>query len=227
MKKKHVALTVLLSIVAIVLILALSLGAAAVAVMGFFASPWLIMAGYIAIQPTPPKPEITKAEFPFEIVYTLDGEEHTVNDVYVCEFAGYSANEGSMRKKREWSGYVKSTGEESLVLLLQEHDEDLVTTVYVGLGNERYYMDDPWGSFSDPFEDPPKDAFKDYENKPNLYVITDSKHFTLDYNPNNYEIIEERGISIVSYTFSQPIENSYSEPSAYYHFWKIVFDPLI
>ena len=55
----------------------------------------------------PPKPEITYAEFPFEIVYELEGETVTVNDVYVCEYDGIGMNEG-VGKYREWKGYIKS-----------------------------------------------------------------------------------------------------------------------
>ena len=37
------------------------------------------------LYPNPQKPEITFAEFPFEIVYEIDGETVTLKDTYVCE----------------------------------------------------------------------------------------------------------------------------------------------
>ena len=36
--------------------------------------PWLMIYGGIWLSPDPPKPQITSGEFPFELVYSLDGE---------------------------------------------------------------------------------------------------------------------------------------------------------
>ena len=65
---------------------------------------------------TAPEPQIKEGEFPFEIVYEIDGEIITVNDIYVCEFDGYDWNEGR-GKHRKWKGYIKSSGSEELILL--------------------------------------------------------------------------------------------------------------
>ncbi len=45
--------------------------------------PWTAMVLYHTFSPNPPKPEITHGEFPFELVYEIDGEIITVKDTYV------------------------------------------------------------------------------------------------------------------------------------------------
>ena len=96
---------------------------------------------------TVPEPQIKEGEFPFEIVYEIDGEIITVNDVYVCEFDGFDWNEGA-GKHRKWKGYIKSSGSEGLILL---EDGDLKLAVSVG--SPEYYMSDPSCQWS---EDTPK-----------------------------------------------------------------------
>ena len=96
---------------------------------------------------TVPEPQIKEGEFPFEIVYEIDGEIITVNDVYVCEFDGFDWNEGA-GKHRKWKGYIKSSGSEGLILL---EDGDLKFAVSVG--SPEYYMSAPSCQWS---EDTPK-----------------------------------------------------------------------
>ena len=55
-----------------------------------------------------PEPRIKKAEFPFEIVYELDGETVTVNDIFVCEYDGTLWNENTGRQ-RQWKGWASRT----------------------------------------------------------------------------------------------------------------------
>ena len=54
-----------------------------------------------------PTPRVTHGEFPFELVYEINGEEVRVTDVYVCEFEGIGGNE-NIGKYREWGGHVKA-----------------------------------------------------------------------------------------------------------------------
>ena len=66
----------------------------------------------------PPEPAVQYAEFPFNLVYELDGENIEVVDVYVCEYDGVAfTSNGWMRK---WKGYVKSTGENDLFITSNE-----------------------------------------------------------------------------------------------------------
>ena len=138
-----------------------------------------------------PEPEIKEGEFPFEIVYEKDGEIVTVNDVYVCEFDGFDWNEG-VGKHRKWKGYIKSSGAKELILL---EDGDLKLAVSVGF--PEYYMSDQ--SIT---------QIKDltpaiYYIKPNELGGTSSG--MLDIEP----LLEQYKIQLVSWNFSEPIQNSF------------------
>ncbi|WP_407453779.1 hypothetical protein [Methanobrevibacter sp.] len=138
-----------------------------------------------------PKPQITESEFPFEIVYEIDGQVITVNDVYVCEFDGFDWNEG-VGKHRKWKGYIKSSGAEELVLL---EDGDLKLAVSVGF--PEYYMSDQ--SITQIKELTPSI----YYIKPNELGGTTSG--SLDIEP----LLEQYKLKLVSWNFSEPIQNSF------------------
>jgi len=55
----------------------------------------------------PPMPEITYGEFPFRIVYEIDGAEMVVEDVLIAEFAG-TRYAGSRVRARQWSGRLQN-----------------------------------------------------------------------------------------------------------------------
>lgn len=141
------------------------------------------------LSPNPPKPEITYAEFPFEVVYEIDGETITINDVYVCEFDGFGWNEG-VGKHRKWKGYIKSSGEEELLLL---KDGDLKFAISVG--SPKYYMSDPDCAYS--------------ENTPSIYYI--KREFGgIAYGVLGIEpMLEQYKLKLVSWEFSKPIKNSF------------------
>ena len=153
-------------------------------------SPLILIAGCSLLTPNPPKPEITYEEFPFELVYEINGEKITVNDTYVCEFDGFGSNEG-VGKYRKWKGYVKSTGEE-YVILIQDGDLKLCCSI----GSASYYMGD-----------------SDYEtNSPNIFYTkpNDMGGFTIGGMPEELEALKEQyKIQIISWDLSDPIENSF------------------
>ena len=140
------------------------------------------------LSPAPAVPEVKYAEFPFEIVYEIDGEIVTVNDVYVCEYAGIIMNENG--KYRTWKGYVKSTGDEN-VLLFEDEDR----WMYCGVGSPKHYMGDP--------------VKYDGEMEPNIYDV-DKEKFTLEYEYREIDdLLEEYKIKLISWKLSEPIENSF------------------
>jgi hypothetical protein len=137
-----------------------------------------------------PEPQIKEGEFPFEIVYEIDGKIITINDVYICEFDGFDWNEG-VGKHRKWKGYIKSSGEKELILL---EDGDLKFAV--NIGSPDYYMNDPNCSYS--------------ENTPSIYYIMPNEFGgtssgVLDIEP----LLEQYKLKIVSWEFSEPIQNSF------------------
>ena len=138
-----------------------------------------------------PSPRVTEAEFPFEIVYEIDGEVITVNDVYVCEFDGFGWNE-NFGKHREWKGYVKSTGKDHLVLL-----EDGNLKFACGLGSAAYYMGDPSMAGADEFT-------------PSIYYVRTYESGGVSSGVAGIEpLLEQYKIKLVSWNLSKPIENSF------------------
>lgn len=136
------------------------------------------------------EPQIKEAEFPFEIVYEIDGEIVTVNDIYVCEFDGFGWNEG-VGKHRKWRGYLKSSGADKLILL---EDGDLKFAV--SIGSPEYYMNDPNYSY--------------YENTPLIYYIRPNEFGgTTSGVLETEQLLEQYKLKLVSWELSEPIQNSF------------------
>ena len=136
-----------------------------------------------------PEPQIKEGEFPFEIVYEIDGEIIIVNDVYICEFDGFDWNEG-VGKHRKWKGYIKS-GAEELILL---EDGDLKFAVSVG--SPEYYMSDPSCQWS--------------ENTPSIYYIKPNEFGGITSGSSGIDpLLEQYKLKLISWKFSDPIQNSF------------------
>ena len=138
-----------------------------------------------------PAPEVTQAEFPFEIVYEKDGEIITINDVYVCEFDGFGWNE-NVGKHRQWRGYVKSTGKDYVALV---EDGNLKLVCY--LGSAAYYMGDPSMAGAD-------------EHVPTINYIKTFESGGISSGVAGIEpLLEQYKLKLVSWSLSKPIENSF------------------
>lgn len=106
---------------------------------------WLAFGGGALFHPNPPMPNITYGEFPFRLMYELEGETKIVEDTLICEFDGFGANE-ARGKYRKWSSHLKSGNEK--ITLLQNNDIEIFFTpgmndweigaVYMG-DNEIYH----------------------------------------------------------------------------------------
>ena len=148
--------------------------------------------GYIFI-PNPPKPEITYGEFPFEIVYEIDGEIFTIQDVYVCEYDGVSLDSDGSGKHRNWNGYIKSTGESKPVLL---KDENITLACYIR--SPGYYMNDPYET-----DDVLVSPYIFYIISPNDYGGTSTGVMDID------SFLDKYKLKLVSWKLSTPIKNSF------------------
>ena len=138
-----------------------------------------------------PAPQITEAQFPFEVVYEIDGETITLSDVYVCEYEGVSWNEGFGRH-RQWKGYVKGTGTRELILL-----EDDSLKFAVNLGTPEYYMSDPSMAYTEEFT-------------PYLYYIRTFESGGVSSGTAGLDELTDRyKIKLISCTLSKPIKNAY------------------
>lgn len=175
-----VLLVVVVVLLPVLLIVSGLLGWASLSIIG----TWLF-------NPTPPKPEVTYGEFPFEIVYELDGETVTIQDVYICEYDGIGANEGS-GKHRTWKGYFQSTGDDTFVLL-----QDGNTTLACAVGYPEYYMSDPCT---------PNNEYVPYI----YYIISPDKFGGTSSGVSDIEpLLEQYKLKLISWEISEPIQNSF------------------
>ena len=140
--------------------------------------------------PEPPKPEITYGEFPFRLVYEINGEQKVVEDTLICEYDGIEIDAGRL-KHREWKEYLKS-GKERIVLL----KVDEKTEIYYNPGYGKYYMGDENGVFNHFF--PNASQMRWYKGKVSSYGTISAKKLLNKYN-----------IKLISWDYTEPIENSF------------------
>lgn len=161
-------------------------------IFAFVALPWLLIYGGIWLSPDPPKPQITSAEFPFELVYKLDGEIITINDVYVCEYDGIGMDEGQ-GKHLEWKGYIKSSNQENLVLFEGDNKQ-----IICNIGAPEYYMGDPeyYETYATDNIVPSLSLIDDYGDITSNRVLSDDES-------------QRYNIELISWTLSKPIENTF------------------
>ncbi len=70
---------------------------------------WLLMAGgaylFTAKQP---EPIIRYHEFPFQLIYELEGKKYVIEDSVICEYDGQEFSTGTGEKYRKWKSRLKS-----------------------------------------------------------------------------------------------------------------------
>ena len=183
-----ISLKIIFKIIAIIVILLVPVIAVLlIPPVGFAVVQWIKL-------PNPPEPTIRYGEFPFELVYEIDGEIVTVNDVYICEYTGIALTSECCAKERSWKGYVKSS-RESGVFLTEDKTEEGTIKIYCSVGSARIYMDDErYGKTSG--------------WTPKVYSIetTDRTSTTCFLGE---EIMEKYHIKLISWKFSDPIENTF------------------
>ena len=135
------------------------------------------------------KPTVTEGEFPFSIIYELDGEKITIEDVYKVR---YVRNDGyADTKSRVYEGELKSTGENDSFYLLKKNESgriELSLHLYPD-----YLMGDPDGDYfeNEPFE--PKIYYYDLEENES----------------DDEETLAAQGVKLISFEYPTPIENSF------------------
>ena len=137
-------------------------------------------------EPKPAIPEITYGEFPFELVYEIDGETVTVKDVYICEFNSFGLN-------RRWEGHIQGSGDKYIELL-----KDGVFTLYCSVGDAEYYMNDEEYTREEPL-------------KPHVFLVESSIFEPRKPFRTQEEILEHYKIKIISWKFTDPIEDAYKK----------------
>jgi len=163
-----------------------------VIIFAFFSIPWLMIYGGIWLSPDPPEPQVIYAEFPFELVYTLDGKTFEISDTLVCEYDGIDIDEGQ-GKHIEWKCYIKSSKNEKLVLYVDDNKE-----IICDIGAPEYYMGD-----SEYY-----DIYASDDIVPNLILLEDYENITSSHDLSEEEMKKFK-IELISWELSKPIKNTF------------------
>ena len=157
----------------------------------YSALPWLILYFGKIFSKNPPEPKIKYGEFPYSITLRIDGETRVFSGKYICRFKGFSWNEGS-GKFRQWEGSIDDTGEECILLIEDENNK-----VYCSIGYPEYYMGDT------------EAISVKYPGEPHLFVEQKDINDQTIWLPG--KIMSVYNIEIVSWDFSDPIQNEFTE----------------
>lgn len=189
MKIKNRIITSIISAIITIIIVVMILG-------GFMFIPSLFL-------PNPSKPNITYAEFPFTLVYEINGEKKTVEDTLICEYNGVEINTGQ-GKIRKWRQKFAS-GNPKILLWVGENVKSLEgfsssimarQEIFFYPGPAWYYMGDGEKELNFPgvafFEQAPGFSGNDGVEG---YLFEGEKLF------------ERFGIKIISWECAPPIKN--------------------
>lgn len=117
-------------------------------------SPWLLLGIGLLLSPAPPAPLNTYGEFPFHLVYEVEGKQFTIDDVLVCEYIGRDSNE-ARGKYLKWDIRLLSGNEldkcynfhayewkdNAVVKLLDDVPvRDYRGRILFDIGNPQYYL---------------------------------------------------------------------------------------
>lgn len=163
--------------------------------------PELIGVGF-AFLPSPAKPVIKYGEFPFRLVYELNGDQIVIEDTIICEYDGIGIDAGQ-GKFRKWKSHFLSSGDEVtyLGLELSRDDEKIF---YMEVGDENYYMGD-WEETR--YED---QETKDFENTIRMIPVEEwTVAGWICEILSEEELSEKYNINIIEWTHAPPIENKF------------------
>lgn len=156
----------------------------------FWSIPWILFGIAGQLSPNPPTPQTKYGEFPFSLVYEIDGEIIEAKDVLICEFDGFGFSEGSGEKYRKWKSHFKS-GNTRITLLRADEIE-----IFFGPGAAAFYMGDPDYVFENPTIFPDASYTRDFDNQTvNAYIISAD------------EMWEKYKIRLISWEAAEPIRN--------------------
>ena len=165
------------------------------ALFAFF--PGLVASIGFASLPNPAIPAITYGEFPFRLVYELNGEQIIIEDTIICEFEGIGIDAGR-GKHRRWSARFASNGEEVTyrgVVLLKDDEK----TIYMNVGGPNYYMRD--------LENMGPNAPREDKGFDNSFRMVPTEGFGVLVSEE--DLLEKYNIKIIEWTHSPQIENRF------------------
>ena len=167
---------------------------------------WFAFGGGALFLPNPPKPTIKSAEFNFTLKYEISGEVRTLSDILVCEFDGFSVDEGR-GKTRRWRKHYKNVENNELfdfpsgnpkyykpkydqILLQSIENNKIVLTV----ASAEYFLGEP--------------EYKETPEMPYIQVYdTDTGYYK---DPiQSKEFLDGLNFKVISWYCDPPIQNSF------------------
>ena len=147
-----------------------------------------------------PVPEVKEGKFNFSVTCEVDGAEKTYSGVYVCKFIGVYNTLVSCG--RMWDAYIEN-GNDGTAISVKKIGE---VEILIDLGYyPKYFMADP--DYSG--EKPEPTIFGQSINNETgeISFFGDAEEIFLNY-----------GVKLISFTYAEPIENSYVEKWTYASF---------
>jgi hypothetical protein len=169
----------------------------------YYFFPWGGLLMGIMLGPSQPAPKNTYGEFPFRIVYEVDGERFVIEDTLICEYKGRGADAGRGKFLR-WDVKLASGADvnESAILRLPKNGKEWQTgcsvelldrvvllnsgaigSLNIDIGGPQYYL----GYYS----------FRDYSPGTVFYIDFEV--------PTSEELLERHGLEIIETEFSLPM----------------------
>ena len=171
------------------------LGIAVVFVLGLVVAA-LIVASFLGVFTTVPKPEIKEGEFDFALTYEVDGETKVIEGTYVCKFDRGIRNIAGVGRK--WKGYIKDH-DDSIDYEIKKTDDG---TIKINLDiYSQFFMSDPIYKLSGNTDDP--------KPEPYIYITSGDASAEDPANEVTFNLYEGDDVKIISFEYDEPIENTY------------------
>ena len=178
-----------------------------VVIIMFFGLPWLLINLGIQAMPDPLKPKVARGEFPIRLEYEIDGQIVVIDDILLCEYDGFGANEGN-GKYRKWKKSL-SDGREHITLLEHENaipirewksDEIAIyQEIFFNPGAAGYYMGDTEQIKTNSVAFPDASYFEKYEDGSTMSGTIAAE-----------ELYDTFAIKLLDWACAQPIKNEFS-----------------
>lgn len=178
---------------------------AIVAILAYFTVwPWVMISLGLSILPNPPRPEIIYGEFPFRLVYEINGETKVIEDTLICEYDGIGMDTGR-GKFLKWKVSLASGNHKILLLNIEGSSgiarlkKTLKQEIYYDPGPAWYYMGEHMGGNGYMHNFPNASFSEQYQDGigANGILLED-------------DLFEKYKIKLISWDYAQPIKNTFS-----------------
>lgn len=157
----------------------------------------LVFTGLTFMKMFPQKPTIKYGEFPFCLIYEIDGKTIEVKDTLICEYEGFAAD-AAQGFYRTWKSSLKSG--KTRITLFQNQELEIFFTPNINHWEAgAFYMgdDEIYDEINIPF--PNAWYTNDLESKRlNAYIISAD------------EMLEKYKIKLLSWKINPPIKNTFN-----------------